>query len=160
MMFGDLMFWIGFASGWAFTLITLAYFWMFLRLSAGKSRPAAIYITAWGKRVTTMQLKDNFAQPLSLEVDDKFNNPTSSPLDAPPAWAVTDETLASVAASDDGLTAVLTPTGKLGDFEVQVSAAAGGKPLAGSLPVTIIPGDADHIAIIAGDPVATALKKK
>lgn len=107
-----------------------------------------------------MQLKDNFAQPLSLEVDDKFNNPTAAPLDGPPAWAVTDPTLASIAPSDDGLSAVLTPVGPLGDFQVQVSAAAGGKALSGSLDVSIIPGDADHIAIKVGDPVMTATAKK
>lgn len=119
------------------------------------SRPAHLFITTRGKRLQSMQLKDNDQLPLGLEADDKFGNKTGG-LDAAPAWALSDPTFGTLTAAADGMSANFTPNGKLGDVNVQVSAAASGVALAGSLPVTVIAGDAAALVITPGTPVPQA----
>lgn len=105
-----------------------------------------------GKKVTHMFLKASQKLPVTLLAEDAFQNPGAA-LDAPPAWALTDPTLGSVVAADDGMSAVVTPSGKLGDCQVQVTAVADGKTVAGALDLSIIPGDATQLVISAGTPV-------
>lgn len=99
-----------------------------------------------------MQLKDNQGVALSIVVEDSFGNPTSSPLDAAPAWAMDDASLADLQVSDDGMSVKVLPKGgKLGSFKVQVSATVAGAAVAGEFPIEVIPGDAAKIEVKAGE---------
>lgn len=64
----------------------------------------------------------------SLEADDALGN-AGAELDAAPQWSVSDASLASIAPSADGMSAVVTPAGKLGTFTIGVTAVAGGQAL-------------------------------
>lgn len=82
---------------------------------------------------------------------DEFGNPVPVPaFDAPPAWSVSDSTLAAVQASDDGLSAVVVPTGKLGACKLQLLGAVGGKSMSGSDDLVLIPGAAVSVALVPG----------
>ncbi len=105
-------------------------------------------------RLLKMQLKDTQSLPLTIVAEDKFGNPVPGAFDAAPAWALSDPSFGSVVAAADGQSASVVPAnGKLGDLQVQVSASIGGKAVAGSFPLTIIPGDATQVAIQPGTPV-------
>lgn len=103
------------------------------------------------KKVNDMNLKVSMILAPSLLAEDKFGNPTGA-LDAPPAWGLSDPSLGEVKASDDGMSAVVTPSGKLGSCQVQVSGMADGKAIAGSLDLVMLPGDAVDIVIQPGVP--------
>jgi len=91
---------------------------------------------------------------LSITPINAAGNP--APIDGTPAWGVSDPTLATVAVSADGLSVVVSTTGKLGSFQVNVSADAdmgtGVKPIAGTLDVQVIASEATSVGIVAGVP--------
>ena len=78
-------------------------------------------------------------------------------VDGAPAWAVTDESAAKLEVAEDGMSAVLTPTGVAATFQVQVKADAdlgeGVKELLGSLDVEVLSGEAVSLEISAGEPI-------
>lgn len=96
-----------------------------------------------------MNLKVSQQLPIQIVAEDKFGNPTGA-FDAPPAWSVTDPSLAVVTASDDGLSATVAPTGKLGACQVQVLGQADGKQITGTLDLALIAGDATQIVLQPG----------
>lgn len=156
--------WIGLIASLLAFLYYL-FFYFVKKPPQGQPRPAAIFITAWGKRVNTVQpLKDNQQLPLALEADDQFGNPTQAGFDSPPAWSLDDPSFGSLSVADDGLSASLASSGKLGDLNVSVVGVVAGQSFTGSLGVTVIPGDAASIKIIPGtpvnNPVPAAAKKK
>lgn len=77
-------------------------------------------------------------------------------VDGLPSWAVTDESLASLTVSEDGMSAMLLPLGPVGSFQVQVKADAdlgeGVKEILGSLDVELAAGEAVSVEIAAGAP--------
>jgi hypothetical protein len=81
-------------------------------------------------------------------VDAKGN---AAKVDGVPQWASSDESLATVAPAEDGMSAVVTPVGPLGTFELQVKADAdmgeGVKEVFGTASVDLVAGDAVEIAI-------------
>ncbi len=101
--------------------------------------PAAriLFYTA-GQEITQMQIHDNKTAALSLAVEDVKGNPTVLPAGTIPAWSVDDTSMGAVVASDDGMSAVFTPAGKLGTANITASAGS----IAGSLPVDVIASDA------------------
>lgn len=99
-----------------------------------------------------MNLKVSQNLPIAIVAEDKFGNPTGA-FDSAPAWSLTDPTLGSVAPAADGLSAVVSPSGKLGSCQVQVLGQADGKAIQGSLDLVLIPGDATQIVLQAGAPV-------
>lgn len=105
-------------------------------------------------QVTRMLLRVSQQLPISIGITDKAGNP--APVDGPPAWSLTDPSMGAIAAASDGMSAVFTPAGKLGDVTVQVSAdadlGAGVKSIIGELPVSITGGDAAFIALTGGAP--------
>ena len=107
------------------------------------------------RKVTHMNLKIDQNLPLSIAVKDRRGNPAA--LDGAPAWSVTVPELAVLEVAEDGLSAVLKPTGIVGSLVVQVSGDAdlgeGEKTLLGELPVELIAAEAVTIAIAAGEPV-------
>lgn len=96
-----------------------------------------------------MNLKVNDFLPVSIVAEDEFGNPTGA-LDGAPAWSMSDSTLGTVEASEDGMSATVKPSGKLGTCQLQVLAAAQGKQISGSLELVMIAGDASQIVIQAG----------
>ena len=81
---------------------------------------------------------------MSILISDKAGN--VAPVDGAPLWTVSDESLATIVAEADGLSASVTPTGKLGLCTVQVSADADlsgeVKTILGNLELELIGGDA------------------
>ena len=108
------------------------------------------------RKVESMFLKATQKLPLSIQIVDKFGNPAQ--VDGAPKWAVTDASLADIVAAADGLSAMVTPKGPLGAFQVQVSADAdlgeGVKAILGSLDVEVLAGEATAVVIAPGAPQA------
>ncbi len=103
--------------------------------------------------VTSMDLKVNKVLPVSIKIADKYGN--AAAVDGAPAWSVTDASLGSVVAAEDGLSAVFTPAGPVGALKLQVSADAdlgeGVKSIAGELDINLLAGDAETVVVIGGE---------
>lgn len=93
-----------------------------------------------------LQVADNGSVLANLEADDALGNPGAK-LESVPAWSLSDSSLGSVNASEDGMTAVVVLSGKLGTFKLHVEAQSAGATLA---------ADSDDIEVVAG---AAALLK-
>lgn len=106
------------------------------------------------RKVESMFLKVTQSLPVSLSITDKKGN--AAKVDGAPVWAVTDESLASLSVAEDGMSATVTPIGPIGSFSVQVKADAdlgeGVKEIIGELAVELSAGDAEVIALSAGQP--------
>lgn len=105
--------------------------------------------------VTSMNLRDDQNLPVSIQPVDKKGN--AAPVDGVPAWLSSNTELVTVTASDDGLSATVSPVGPLGMATISVTAdadlGAGVTEIAGSLDVTVISGGAVTVNIVAGTPV-------
>ncbi len=99
-----------------------------------------------------LYMKDSEQAVAALtEVDAKGAVLPTPAFDAPPAWAIDDPKVATLEPSADGLTCNVK-AGLPGNANLSVSAAAGGKSYAGTLPVIVTPGDAASISISLGAP--------
>lgn len=96
-------------------------------------------------------LKDSQQVPFTVQAKDAKGNPTSA-FDAVPTWGVSDPTILKVVPAADGLSAVVSPVGPLGSGQLQFNALADGKALSGSLDISIVPGDAVSVDLVAGSP--------
>jgi len=90
---------------------------------------------------------------------------TPALVDGSAAWAVSDENLAELAVSEDGLSCLVTPKGPMGSFQLQVKADAdmseGVKEIFGEMQIDLVAGEAVAIEIAAvEDAPAPASKKK
>lgn len=101
-----------------------------------------------------LTLTDSQQVDLTVAFADKAGNPAS--VDGAPVWTSSDETVLTVAAGADGLSAVATATGKLGTAQVTVTADAdlgsGTTSIAGTLDVTVLAGQAVAAVVSAGAP--------
>lgn len=105
-----------------------------------------------------MKLKVNDQLPLSIQAADEFGNPTLAIFDAPPVYSSSDESVAVVVASEDGMSAMIhSPAGKLASAVIQVSGLVGGVAVLGSLSLDMVAGDVAEIVLAPGVPVAVAL---
>jgi hypothetical protein len=99
-------------------------------------------------------LPDDQKVTLGLDPRDKKQNPAA--LDGVPTWGSSDETIVTVAAAPDGLTAVLTAVGPLGTAQVNVTGDAKMGPetvtLSGTLDVQVVAGEAVTLGITTGTP--------
>lgn len=92
----------------------------------------------------------------SIKIGDKFRNPAQ--VDGAPKWSLTNESLATVVAADDGMSAMVTPLGPVGSCKIQVHAdpdlTSAVADLFGEMDLDLIAGDAVSIDISADpDPV-------
>lgn len=91
---------------------------------------------------------------LSISPTSAAGNP--APVDGSPVWTSSDETVLTVTASEDGLSAVAVTTGKLGKAQVNVSADAdmgeGVKTVTGVLEVEVRVSEAVSLAVTSGTP--------
>lgn len=92
-------------------------------------------------------------QVLPVTIEPKQRNGQPATLDGVPVWASSDETIVTVVAAADGLSATIdsvTP----GDARVSVSGDAdlgeGVKPIVGTIDVTVTAGSARTITVVAG----------
>jgi hypothetical protein len=119
-------------------------------LQAVTPPPAArIVFIVGGKKVTQMQIQDNGSLTVSIAAEDVKGNPVSLDPSAAPSWAVDNASLATIVPSADGLSAVVTPVGPLGSFNVQCSIPAvnAESALQGSLAVEVIASAATQIVL-------------
>lgn len=79
-------------------------------------------------------------------------------IDGKPTWTSSDESIATVAASDDGLSAVVTAVGPLGTVQIVAKADAdlgeGVKEISGTLDIEVQGSEAVSLGINAGTPEA------
>jgi len=91
---------------------------------------------------------------LSVAFTDAAGNP--APVDGAPVWSSSDETVLTVTASADGMTATAVTTGKLGQAQISVTGdadlGAGTTSVAGTLDVTVQASAAVAANIGAGTP--------
>lgn len=139
-----------------FAIILFAFFIVFVlpRFLFGRLHHLKIYFIIRGTKEIEMNLKANDTLPVSLQVADEFGNPTQGAFDAPPAWSLTDSSLGSVAVAADGMSGVVTPSGKLGSCSLQVLGAVNGQQVQGTLALVVIAGDVAEMTLIPGTPVS------
>ena len=101
----------------------------------------------------TMQMTDLQQAVATVEATTAEGNP-AGPLDTPPAWSSSDETIVLVAPAPDGMTCVISSPspGPLGSAVVTVSATVGGAALTATLAVDIIASGAVALTISVGAP--------
>lgn len=87
-----------------------------------------------------LQVATNGSVVANLVAQDAAGNPGAK-LDSVPTWTVSDETLGVVNASEDGMTAVVVLTGKVGKFVLTAKAKVGDLELA---------DDSDEIEVVPG----------
>lgn len=98
----------------------------------------------------TMDLQADKKVALSLSWTDEVGNPATAPADASYVFTVDDPTIINVTDNGDG-TASAAATGVLGSAFVHVEATAGGRTVSGDLGITVVPGDAERVEIVAGE---------
>jgi hypothetical protein len=100
--------------------------------------------------MATLVLKDTQHVLLSVTPVDKHGHPAD--LDAPPTWASSDESILTVTAAADGLSADAATVGNIGTCQVSVQGVENGNTLTGTLDVSVVGGDAVELAVTAGTP--------
>ena len=99
-----------------------------------------------------LTLTDSQQVVYTIEADDKKGQPvTGASFDAPPVWAGSNDAVATVTASADGLSATVVPQIP-GDVTVSVSAAIKGATVGGSDDLTVTSGAATTVKLVAGAP--------
>jgi hypothetical protein len=105
-----------------------------------------------GKKGIPMNLQDNKPVTAALELVDAAGNVApGAQLDASPApsWQMDDASFGSLVPAADGLSAVLTPAGKLGTCHIQFAGSLNGAPVqAVSEDIVIVPGQAVSIKMV------------
>ena len=93
------------------------------------------------------------AKTATIAVTDKFGNPAA--VDGIPVWESTDEAIAAVMPSADGLSCTVVSTGKIGTVQVNVRLDAdlgdGVQELAGLALLDVTAGQASAIALLVSE---------
>jgi hypothetical protein len=93
------------------------------------------------------------AKTATIAVTDKFGNPAS--IDGLPVWESTDETIAAVNPSADGLSCTVISTGKMGTVQINVRLDAdlgdGVRELNGMALLDVSAGAASAIALLLSE---------
>jgi len=125
-----------------------------------RSEPEAVKLTLYARlQGETLEREVTEDMPLIQPVDrtstwtikatDKFGNPAQ--LDGPATFELTDPSQGSVAVSADGLSAVVTPTGVVGNAQLVVKGDAdlgsGVKPVQGLGDISLVAGEAFNITV-------------
>jgi hypothetical protein len=100
-------------------------------------------------------LKDNQNATVTLEVDDIVGNPvTGSTFPSPPVWQSSDPTVVTVTPADDGLSALVDTTGKLGTAQIRVDGVTtDGRTLTGIGDTEVVTSGATTFKLVFGTPV-------
>jgi hypothetical protein len=107
-------------------------------------------------QMSTLILTDSQKVALALAPADAAGNPAPIDVSTPPVWSSSDDTVLTVTAAADGMSADAVTTGKLGTATISVSADAdpssATKTIAGTLDVQVLAGEAVSLGISAGNP--------
>lgn len=96
-------------------------------------------------------MKDTEQQLAAIEIDDALGFPAGAVADQPPGWSVDDADLVNLAPAADGMSCMISASGKkLGHGSVSVAVLVGGKSFSGSVGVDIVAGDAATIKVSLG----------
>ncbi len=105
--------------------------------------------------VSTFTMTNSQQLTATIQPVDKKGQP--APVDGIPVWASSDETIVTVVAAADGLSAIVAAVGPLGAAKVSVTAdadlGAGVASIFGTLDVSISQGQAVGFKISTSDPV-------
>ncbi len=107
--------------------------------------------TSTRKANLIMDLQADKQVPLSVEWTDEMGNPAEAPADAVVVYSVDDPGVIALTDNGDG-TATAAATGTLGTATVHVEATASGETLTGDLALVVVPGLAERITVVAGEP--------
>lgn len=92
------------------------------RIRFGPIRAKRFLFAPTGAPVMATILTVDQVADATAEFTDAYNNPAR--IDGVPQWSSADETILTIAPSEDGMTAVATPAGPLGMVQVSVRADA------------------------------------
>lgn len=110
------------------------------------------------KGVESMSIKAGQKVNVSIDPRDGYGN--KARLDGTPVWDVSDASLASLEVAPDGNSVVVSSTGVVGSFDVQVAADAdlseGIRNLSGSITIDVEAGEAVDLGVHA-DPIVIAI---
>lgn len=121
--------------------------------ATAKSLKFFILVDGQKKEVTKMNIQDDVGtKAFALEADDALDNAGAS-LASVPQWSSTDPSVATVVASDDGLSATATITGKLGIFRLHVLV----KGTAGDGSDDLV-GESEDLNVVAGRATKLVIK--
>jgi hypothetical protein len=129
---------------------------LILKLFSCGKNPATKIVFLYNKEeILHMFLPVNKKLPVSIEIKDKFGNPAKA--DGAPSWALSDESLGSLAVAADGMSAEFSPSGSVGSLKLQVKADSdlgdGVKEILGELSLDLLAGEAVLVELKAGEPV-------
>jgi hypothetical protein len=106
-----------------------------------------------GKFVFT--LTDEQEVPIALAFETQAGNPAK--IDGKPSWSVSDESILSLEVTDDGMSANVVTTGKLGTSQLRIEVDAdlgeGVRAVSGTLDIEVVPAAVSKIVINPGQPV-------
>jgi hypothetical protein len=125
-------------------------------LNPGRSGSLEMFATINGKKIKVVRMFQKVTEKIrfSIEVKDVFGN--QAQVDGLPQWESTDADAATLEVSEDGLSCLVIPKGKLGVFSLQVKVDAdlgeGVKEILGSAEIDMVAGEAATINIVAGTP--------
>lgn len=112
--------------------------------------PRPLYRIRPRKVGSIVDLQADMQVPLSVTATDEVGNAVDLPADAVVTYTVDDPSV--IALTQDGLTANAAATGLLGTANVHVDASFNGRTASGDLQIVVVPGNAERIAIVAGEP--------
>lgn len=123
-------------------------------IEALKSPGFQVYFTLIGQeeKIMQKQMRIDQTEGFAIVLKDKAGNVIGSP-DQKPQWGLSDPTKGDIAISDDGLSGVFTPSGQVGNVQLQALVQVGGVPMQGTLDITLIPGGVASIDIVPQEPV-------
>lgn len=108
-----------------------------------------------GKVDLIMDLQADKKVSLSLGWTDEADNPVPAPAGTTVVYTVDDPSIIALTDNGDG-TAVAASTGVLGNAvvhaEITADLGSGPQVLTGDLAITVVAGDAERVAIVAGEP--------
>lgn len=91
---------------------------------------------------------------LSIQPVDQYGN--AARVDGVPAWSVSDPSIGTLTAAEDGLSAEFVTAGPVGLVQVSVQADAdlgeGVRHLTGTLDIQVEPSEAVSLSVVAGEP--------
>lgn len=120
--------------------------------TAADRTPGGPHAPATGRIDLTMDLKADQQVALSIAWTDEVGNPTTAPADALVTYTADDpDGVLNFTDNGDGA-ANAAATGTLGSATVHAEASAAGRTVSGDLLIVVVPGDAERIEIVAGEP--------
>lgn len=119
---------------------------------AGQPRSATLGTSPPTERMELrMDLQADMQVPLSVEYTDEVGNPVPTPGDATVAFVTDTPSVINLTDNGDG-TAVAAATGTLGEAGVDVTATSGGVTFTGHLHIVVVPGLAERVNVVPGEP--------